>query len=168
MAAIISPPQIRHIHHSITSSPVNTETMVAAAAFPAAAAAMVGCGWRIGQRRRGGAYKTSDLLPIFPCMVATSSVKTIFKLVVDFGPFFGPLGAIRRQTTIVVAVRRWYSHHSRTMWCRAVAAQPLGMPLCAQPFDATTVAATEPAVATTATTAAPWWCWACGGDPPVC
>nr|GEV40691.1 hypothetical protein [Tanacetum cinerariifolium] len=77
-------------------------------------------------------------------------------------------GVVRRQTTIVVAIGRWNSHHSRTMWCRAVAAQPLGMPRCAQPFDATTVVATEPAVATTSTTAAPWRSWACGGDPPFC
>nr|GFD11169.1 hypothetical protein [Tanacetum cinerariifolium] len=35
------------------------------------------------------------------------------------------IGAVRRQTPIVVAVERWYSHHSRTMWCRALAAQPL-------------------------------------------
>nr|GEV74922.1 hypothetical protein [Tanacetum cinerariifolium] len=33
--------------------------------------------------------------------------------------------AVRRQTTIVVAVGRRYSHHSRTLWCRAVMAQPL-------------------------------------------
>nr|GEV73713.1 putative ribonuclease H-like domain-containing protein [Tanacetum cinerariifolium] len=77
-------------------------------------------------------------------------------------------GAVRRQTTIVVAIGRRYSHHSRTMWCRAVAAQPRRVPRSAQPFNATAVAATEPAVATTATTAAPWWCWACGGDPPIC
>nr|GEY55432.1 hypothetical protein [Tanacetum cinerariifolium] len=77
-------------------------------------------------------------------------------------------GAVRRQTTIVVAVERRYSHHSRTMWCRPVATQPLRVPRCAQPFDATTVAATKPAVATTATTFAPWRCWACGGDPPIC
>nr|GEX52130.1 putative ribonuclease H-like domain-containing protein [Tanacetum cinerariifolium] len=64
---------------------------------------------------------------------------------------------VRRQTTIVVAVGRRYSHHSHTMWCRAMAAQPLRVPRCAQPFDATAVAATEPAVATTATTAVPWW-----------
>nr|GEY91947.1 hypothetical protein [Tanacetum cinerariifolium] len=73
--------------------------------------------------------------------------------------YFSMHGAVRCQTTIVVAVRRRYSHHSRTMWCRAVAAQPLRVPRCAQPFDATAVAATEPAVATTA---APWWCLACG------
>ncbi|GKE93916.1 hypothetical protein Tco_1575011, partial [Tanacetum coccineum] len=36
------------------------------------------------------------------------------------------------------------------MWCRAVAAQPLGVPRCAQPIDVTAVAAAEPAVATTA------------------
>ncbi|GJR34141.1 hypothetical protein Tco_1209825 [Tanacetum coccineum] len=65
------------------------------------------------------------------------------------------VGAVRRQTTIVVAVGRRYSHHSRTMWCRAVAAQPLGVPCCAQPLGFTAVAAAEPAVATTATTAAP-------------
>ncbi|GKD29807.1 hypothetical protein Tco_1240585 [Tanacetum coccineum] len=39
---------------------------------------------------------------------------------------------------------------------------PSGVPRCAQPLDATAVAAAEPAVATTATTAAPWWCRACG------
>ncbi|GKB70547.1 phospholipase-like protein [Tanacetum coccineum] len=33
---------------------------------------------------------------------------------------------------------------------------PSGVPRCAQPLDATAVAAAEPAVATTATTAAPW------------
>ncbi|GKB30075.1 hypothetical protein Tco_0869476, partial [Tanacetum coccineum] len=63
--------------------------------------------------------------------------------------------AVRRQTTIVVVVGRRYSHHSLTMWCRAMAAQPLGVPCCAQPLDATTVAAAEPALATTTTTAAP-------------
>nr|GEW81152.1 retrovirus-related Pol polyprotein from transposon TNT 1-94 [Tanacetum cinerariifolium] len=67
----------------------------------------------------------------------------------------------------VVAVGRRYSHHSRTMWCRAVAAQPQRVPHCAQPFDATAVAATEPPVVTTATTAAPWWCRACGGDSSI-
>nr|GFA46021.1 hypothetical protein [Tanacetum cinerariifolium] len=35
--------------------------------------------------------------------------------------------AARRQTTIVVAVGRRYSHHSCTLWCRAVMAQPLGV-----------------------------------------
>ncbi|GJR15095.1 hypothetical protein Tco_0797747 [Tanacetum coccineum] len=74
--------------------------------------------------------------------------------------------AVRRQTTIVVAVGRRYSHHSRTMWCRAVAAQPLGVPRCAHSHDATAMAAAEPAVATTATTAAPWWCRADVGIPP--
>ncbi|GKG42128.1 hypothetical protein Tco_0473879, partial [Tanacetum coccineum] len=44
---------------------------------------------------------------------------------------------------------------SRTMWCRAVAAQPLGVPCCAPPLGVTAVTAAEPAVATTATTAAP-------------
>ncbi|GJS73791.1 hypothetical protein Tco_0706632 [Tanacetum coccineum] len=34
---------------------------------------------------------------------------------------------------------------------------PLGVPRCAHPHDATAVAAAEPAVATTATTAAPWY-----------
>ncbi|GKD99723.1 hypothetical protein Tco_1387707, partial [Tanacetum coccineum] len=47
------------------------------------------------------------------------------------------------------------SHHGRTMWCRAVAAQPLGGASCAQPLDATVAALAEPAVATTTTTAAP-------------
>ncbi|GJV14411.1 hypothetical protein Tco_1359734 [Tanacetum coccineum] len=58
--------------------------------------------------------------------------------------------AVRRQTTLVVAVGRWYSYHSHTMWCRAVAAQPLGVPCCAPPLGVTAVAAAEPAVATTA------------------
>nr|GFB64447.1 hypothetical protein [Tanacetum cinerariifolium] len=64
-----SPPRQHHpLQHSITSSPVNTETTATAAAFPA----VVGCGWRIGHHRRGGAYKTFDILPIFPYMVVTS------------------------------------------------------------------------------------------------
>nr|GEX85945.1 hypothetical protein [Tanacetum cinerariifolium] len=62
----------------------------------------------------------------------------------------------------MVAIGRWYSHHSRTKWCRAVEAQPLGKPRCAQPLDATAVVAAEPAVATITTTAASWWCRACG------
>nr|GFC71898.1 hypothetical protein [Tanacetum cinerariifolium] len=74
-------------------------------------------------------------------------------------------GAVRRQTTIVVAVGRRYSHHSRTLWCRAVMAQPLVKPRGVQPLKTTTVVAAEP---TTATTAAPWWCRARGGDPPFC
>nr|GEY43878.1 hypothetical protein [Tanacetum cinerariifolium] len=49
------------------------------------------------------------------------------------------------------------------MRCQTVAAQPLRVPRCAHSFDATAVAAIEPAVVTTATTAAPWWCRACGG-----
>nr|GFB23193.1 hypothetical protein [Tanacetum cinerariifolium] len=56
----------------------------------------------------------------------------------------------------VVAVGRRYSHHSRTIWCRVVAAQLLRVPRCAQPFDAIAVAATEPAVVTTATIATPY------------
>nr|GEV53533.1 hypothetical protein [Tanacetum cinerariifolium] len=35
-------------------------------AFPAAAAAVVGCGWRINHHRRGGAYKTPDFLGCLP------------------------------------------------------------------------------------------------------
>nr|GEZ09610.1 hypothetical protein [Tanacetum cinerariifolium] len=113
-------------HQAITYT---TETTATAMAFPAAVAAVVGCGWWISDHHRG---------------------------------------VVRPETTIVVAVGRRYSHHSHTMWCRAVAAQPLRVPRFAQPFDATAVVATEPAVATTATTAVPWWCWACGGDPPIC
>nr|GFA51164.1 hypothetical protein [Tanacetum cinerariifolium] len=72
-------------------------------------------------------------------------------------------GAVLRQTTIVVAVGRRYSHHSHTLWCRAVMAQPQVKPRGGQPLKTTTVVAVEP---TTATTAAPWWCRACGGDSP--
>nr|GFA77929.1 zinc finger BED domain-containing protein RICESLEEPER 2-like [Tanacetum cinerariifolium] len=64
--------------------------------------------------------------------------------------------AVRRQTTIVVAVGRWYSHHGSTLWCRAVMAQPLVKHRGGQPPKTTTVVAAEP------TTAAPWWCRACG------
>nr|GEW11133.1 hypothetical protein [Tanacetum cinerariifolium] len=60
--------------------------------FLAAAAAVAGCGWRIGHHRRGEDQKNSDLLPIFPCMVVTSSVKAIFKFVVDFGLFWSIRG----------------------------------------------------------------------------
>nr|GEZ92425.1 hypothetical protein [Tanacetum cinerariifolium] len=66
---------------------------------------------------------------------------------------------VRGQTTIVVAVGRQYSHHSRTLWCRAVMVQPLVKHRGGQPPKTTSVVATEP---TTATTAAPSWCWACG------
>nr|GEW55709.1 hypothetical protein [Tanacetum cinerariifolium] len=69
-------------------------------------------------------------------------------------------GASRRQTTIVVAVGRRYSHHSRTMWCRAVMTQPLVKHRVGQLPKTTTVVAAEP---TLTTTAAPWWCRACGG-----
>nr|GEU32330.1 hypothetical protein [Tanacetum cinerariifolium] len=67
--------------------------------------------------------------------------------------------AVRRQTTIVVAVGRGYSHHSRTLWGRPVMAQPLVKPRGVQPLNTTTVVAAEP---TTATKAAPWWCRARG------
>nr|GEZ33166.1 hypothetical protein [Tanacetum cinerariifolium] len=77
------------------------------------------------------------------------------------------LGMSAAKNHQVVAVGRRYSHHSRTMWCQAVAAQPLRVPRCAQPFDATAVEATEPAVVTTATTAAPWWCQDSGGDSSI-
>nr|GFB45166.1 hypothetical protein [Tanacetum cinerariifolium] len=63
------------------------------------------------------------------------------------------IGAVRRQTTIMVAVERRYSHHSSTMWCRAVMAQPLVKHRGGQPPKTTTVVAAEP---TTATTATPW------------
>nr|GEU69649.1 hypothetical protein [Tanacetum cinerariifolium] len=69
--------------------------------------------------------------------------------------------AARHQTTIVVAVGRRYSHHSRTMWCRVVMAQPLVKHRGGQPPKTTTVVAAE---STTATTAAPWWCRACGEE----
>ncbi|GJW64846.1 retrovirus-related pol polyprotein from transposon TNT 1-94 [Tanacetum coccineum] len=70
-------------------------------------------------------------------------------------------GAVRRQTTTVVAVGRQYSHHSRTLWCWTVMAQPHVMP-GGQPPKTTTVVAAEPTVTTTA---APWWCQACEDAP---
>nr|GFA78982.1 hypothetical protein [Tanacetum cinerariifolium] len=50
-----------------------------------------------------------------------------------------PLGAARRQTTIVVAVGRQYSHHGHTLWCRAVMAQPLVKHRGGQPPKTTAV-----------------------------
>nr|GEW16033.1 alpha/beta hydrolases superfamily protein [Tanacetum cinerariifolium] len=58
--------------------------------------------------------------------------------------------AARRQTIIVVAVGRWYSHHSRTLWCRAVIAQLLVKHQGGQPPKTTTVVAAEPTLTTTA------------------
>nr|GEV05721.1 hypothetical protein [Tanacetum cinerariifolium] len=58
-----SPPRQHHpLHHSITSSPVNTETIVTAATFPVAGVAMVGCGWRIGHHRRGAARRQTTIV----------------------------------------------------------------------------------------------------------
>nr|GEW74745.1 hypothetical protein [Tanacetum cinerariifolium] len=59
-------------------------------------------------------------------------------------------GAVRRQTTIVVAVGRRYSHHSHTLWCRAVMGQPLVKHRGGQPPKTTTVVAAEPTLNTTA------------------
>nr|GEW21765.1 hypothetical protein [Tanacetum cinerariifolium] len=78
---------------------------------------------------------------------------------VDWPPSPCPLGAARRQTTIVVAVGRRYSHHCHTLWCRAVMTQPLVKHRGGQPPKTTAVVAAEPTIATTA---APWWCRACG------
>nr|GEY54251.1 hypothetical protein [Tanacetum cinerariifolium] len=72
-----------HQHHATTTNATATTTAATAAAFPAAAAVVAGCGWQIGRHRHGGAYKSSDLVSIFSCMVVTSSVKAIFNLVVD-------------------------------------------------------------------------------------
>ncbi|GJY67294.1 hypothetical protein Tco_0469532 [Tanacetum coccineum] len=69
----------------------------------AIAAAVAGYGWRIG-------HHSCDEPPIEPPNILA----------------FLPR-AVRRQTTIVVAVKRRYTHHSRTLWCRAVMAQPHGM-----------------------------------------
>nr|GEY02230.1 hypothetical protein [Tanacetum cinerariifolium] len=68
--AITTPlPRLRdHQHHATTTNVTATTTTTTAAAFPAAAAAVAGGGWQNGHHRRGGAYKSSDLLPIFPCM----------------------------------------------------------------------------------------------------
>nr|GEZ67550.1 hypothetical protein [Tanacetum cinerariifolium] len=55
-------------------------------------------------------------------------------------------------------------HHNRILWCRAMMAQPLGVSHNGQPPKSTAVVAVEP---TLTTTAAPWWCRACGGDPPL-
>nr|GEW14613.1 hypothetical protein [Tanacetum cinerariifolium] len=164
-------------HHTPTATTVTryhgttitTKTTAATAVtFPAVAATVAGCGWQNGHHRRGGANETFDFLFVFSMHGGyIDCINGIFNLVlIDL--ICCRIGAVRRQTTTVVAVRRRYNHHSRTMWCRAKAVQSLRVPHCAQPFDATAVAATEPAVATTATTAAPWWCWACGGDPPFC
>nr|GFA04684.1 hypothetical protein [Tanacetum cinerariifolium] len=57
---------------------------------------------------------------------------------------------VRRQTTIVVAVERRYSHHSRTLWCRAVMVLPLGVSHSGQPPKTTAVVAAEPVENTTA------------------
>nr|GEV61389.1 hypothetical protein [Tanacetum cinerariifolium] len=124
--------QIKPFNLVPTSSHATAGTTAATVAFPAAAAVVVGCGWRIGYYNRGEAHKTPRNLRI--------------------------LRDVRHQTTIVVAVERWYSHHSRIMRCRAVAAQPLGEPRYAQLLDATAVVAAEPNMATIA---APWWCRAC-------
>nr|GEU57662.1 hypothetical protein [Tanacetum cinerariifolium] len=64
-----------HQHHATTTNATVTTTSATAAAFPAAAAAVASCGWQNGHHRRGGAYKSSDLLPIFPCMVGLSAAK---------------------------------------------------------------------------------------------
>nr|GFB61592.1 hypothetical protein [Tanacetum cinerariifolium] len=58
-------------HHRPT---VYATTAATSTAFPAAAAAVAGCGWPFGHHRRGGAYTNLDLSPIFPCMVVTSPV----------------------------------------------------------------------------------------------
>nr|GEY21116.1 retrovirus-related Pol polyprotein from transposon TNT 1-94 [Tanacetum cinerariifolium] len=49
--------------HEFTTIADTTATSVA---FPAAAAAVVGCGWQIGHHRRVGAYKTPDFLGCLP------------------------------------------------------------------------------------------------------
>nr|GEU32919.1 hypothetical protein [Tanacetum cinerariifolium] len=59
-------------------------------------------------------------------------------------------GAVRGQTTIVVAVGRWYNHHSRTLWCWAMMAQPLVKHRGGQPSKTTTMVAAEPTLTTTA------------------
>ncbi|GJY47120.1 hypothetical protein Tco_0436183 [Tanacetum coccineum] len=83
-----------HHCHSLT-----TVTFV----LSAIAAAVVGCGWRIG-------HHSHDEPPIEPPNILVFLPRDV-----------------HRQTTIVVAVGRRYSHHSRTLWCRAVMAQPHGM-----------------------------------------
>nr|GEV27175.1 ribonuclease H-like domain-containing protein [Tanacetum cinerariifolium] len=84
IAATSSP--LPHCHQLTPLTPTTaTTTTATAAAFPADAAVVAGCGWKISHHRRG---------------------------------------AVRHQTTIVVAVGRRYS---RTFWCRAVMAQPLGI-----------------------------------------
>ncbi|GJY09873.1 putative ribonuclease H-like domain-containing protein [Tanacetum coccineum] len=50
----------------------------------------------------------------------------------------------------MVAVGRRYSHHSRTLWCRAVMAQPQMVSRGGQPPKTTTVVAAEPVETTTA------------------
>nr|GEU54875.1 hypothetical protein [Tanacetum cinerariifolium] len=131
-----TPPPLHHGRSRCLSTTVTTTnattTAATAAAFPATAAAAVvaGCGWQFGYHRHDGAYKSPRSR------------------------------AVRRQTTIVVAVERRYNQHSRTLWCRAVMEQPLVKHRGGQPPKTTTVVAAKP---TTATTAAPWLCRACGG-----
>nr|GEY53271.1 reverse transcriptase domain-containing protein [Tanacetum cinerariifolium] len=175
--------------HEFTTTAGTTAT---ATAFPAAVAHVAGCGWRIGRHRaarrqttivvvvgrryshhgrtlwcravmaqplvkhRGGQPpKTTTVVAAKPTTATT------------VGPWwcwaYGPLGAARRQTTIVVVVGRRYSHHGRTLWCWAVMAQPLVKHRGGQPPKTTTVVAAKP---TTATTVGPWWCWACANTIP--
>nr|GEV71921.1 hypothetical protein [Tanacetum cinerariifolium] len=99
------------------------------------------------------------------CFMDTSEVTTGNPLLNTARLMLILLVDVHRQTTIVVAVERRYSHHSRTLWCRAVMAQPLvknrgGV----QPSETTTAVVAKPAKTTTA---APWWCRACGGDSSI-
>ncbi|GJV12430.1 hypothetical protein Tco_1353971 [Tanacetum coccineum] len=104
--------------------------------FPAVAAAVVGRGWRRVGAAAVDPTKTHPNPPENPRSITS-------------------VGAVRRQTTIVVAVGRRCSHQLSHHVCRACRRVNHRGVSGAQPLDATAVAAAEPAVATTATTAAP-------------
>nr|GEX01508.1 hypothetical protein [Tanacetum cinerariifolium] len=104
-----------------------------------------------------GCYaETTAAAAAFPVVVAA--------LVVDWTCYCADLGLSAAKNHQAMAVKRRCSYNNRTLWCRAVMAQPHVMSRGGQTPKTTTVVAVEPAVTTTA---APWWCWACGGDSPV-
>ncbi|GKF23572.1 hypothetical protein Tco_0075894 [Tanacetum coccineum] len=77
--------------------------------------------------------KNPELLPIFPCMGLTAAKP----------PSWWRSDDGTATTAAPCGVGLWQRNPSR-------------VPRCAQPLDATAVAAAKPAVATTTTTAAPW------------
>nr|GEY24155.1 hypothetical protein [Tanacetum cinerariifolium] len=104
-----------------------------------------------------GCYaETTAAAAAFPVVVAA--------LVVDWTCYCADLGLSAAKNHQAMAVKRRCSYNNRTLWCRAVMAQPHVMSRGGQMPKTTTVVAAEPTVTTTA---APWWCWACGGDSPL-